>query len=467
MNRRLIERLHAIVGDAGLVTDAAQCERHLTDWLGKWHGAAAVIVQPATPAEVADIVRICHETRTPIVPQGGNTGMSGGATPDASGEQVLLSLSRMNRIRHIDPINNTLTADAGVILSAIQTAAQEADRLFPLRLGAEDQCTIGGNLATNAGGTAALRYGNTRDLVLGLEVVLPDGRMWDGMRGLRKDNTGYGLRELFIGSEGTLGIITGVVLKLFPAQRGRATAWLGVQSPLCAVTLLTQLRARCGERLNAFELMSRSCIDLVAEHHGDTMLPIAPHPYHLLIELSDTDADAMEVVLERAVDHALENGLADDAVIARNDAQRAAFWRIRERISDAQVHAGKAIKHDIALPVSGLAPFIERADAAIADQFPHGRLANFGHIGDGNLHYNVLVDKTMDDDTYARNIVDMNRIVHDLVAAHGGSISAEHGVGQLRREALKSYKSPIEMELMLRIKQAFDPNQLLNPGKML
>jgi FAD/FMN-containing dehydrogenase len=467
MKPRLIERLHAIVGDAGLVTDSAKQAAYLTDWSGKWHGAAAAIIQPANTAEVAEIVRVCHETRTPIVPQGGNTGMSGGATPDGSGEQVLLSLSRMTRIRHVDPIDNTLTADAGVILETIQAAAQEADRLFPLSLGAEGRCTIGGNLATNAGGTAMLRYGNTRDLVLGIEVVLPDGRIWNGLRELRKDNTGYDLRDLFIGSEGTLGIITGVVLKLFPMQRGRATAWLGVQTPDAAVSLLTQLRARYRERLNTFEMMSASCVDLVIAQCGDTVRPIPSHPYHLLIELSDTDPNAAAALLGNALDDALRTGLARDAALARDDRQRHHFWRIRDSISQAQMRVGKGIEHDIALPISRIPAFIAAADAMLAEQFPHGTLANFGSLGDGHLHYDVLLDKGMDDDVYQQNIAAVNRVVHDLVASHDGSISAEHGIGQLRRDALKAYKSPIEMELMMRIKQAFDPNHLLNPGKML
>ena len=467
MKPRLIERLHAIVGDAGLVTDSARQAVYLTDWLGKWHGAAAVIVRPATTAEVAEIVRVCHETRTPIVPQGGNTGMSGGATPDASGEQVLLSLSRMNRIRDVDPVNNTLTADAGVILSTIHTTAQEVDRLFPLSLGAEAHCTIGGNLATNAGGTAVLRYGNTRDLVLGIEVVLPDGRIWNGLRGLRKDNTGYDLRDVFIGSEGTLGIITGVVLKLFPAQRERVTAWLGVQTPDVAVTRLTQLRARFGQRLDAFEMMSGFCVDLAIAQLGDMTRPVAAHPYHLLIELSDTDPDVMGTRLGDALESALRTPRADAVVIASDEDQRTNFWRIRDGISQAQVRAGKAVKHDIALPISHIAGFIAAADAALTAAFPHGKLANFGHIGDGNLHYNVLLDQGMDDDTYRQHIDSINQLVHDLVITHDGSISAEHGIGQLRRDALKMSKSPIELELMLRIKQAFDPNHLLNPGKML
>ncbi len=413
-------------------------------------------------------MRLCHQTRTPVVPQGGNTGMSGGATPDGSGAQVILSLNRMKRIREVDPVNNTMCADAGVLLAEVQAAAREVGRFFPLSLGAEGSCTIGGNLATNAGGTAVLRYGNTRDLALGLEVVLPDGRVWNGLRGLRKDNTGYDLKSLFIGSEGTLGIITGAVLKLYPAPAGRVAAWVGADTPAQVVALLSRLQSVCGERLTAFEMMSAACLDLVVAHVSGAASPLAGrHAYHALLELSDTEPAGLPALLEAALGAALEAGVIQDCVVAMNDTQVQSLWRLREGISQAQVRAGKAVKHDIALPISRLAAFVEEADLALVSDFPGLPIINFGHIGDGNLHYNVLLPPDVAPAEYARLTAALNRRVHDLVAQRGGSISAEHGVGQLRRDELRRYKSPVEMDLMLMIKRALDPNQLMNPGKLL
>ncbi|MDN8617915.1 FAD-binding oxidoreductase [Variovorax ginsengisoli] len=464
----LVRRLHEVVGDAGLVLDAEAQAPYLTDWLGKWRGRAALVVRPRDTAQTAAVVRICHESHTPIVVQGGNTGMSGGATPDASGAQVVLSLSRMTAIRAVDPINNTLTAEAGVLLANVQRSALEADRFFPLSLGSEGSCTIGGNLATNAGGIAVLRYGNTRDLVLGIEAVLPDGRVWNGLRALRKDNTGYDLRNLFIGSEGTLGIITAAVLKLFARPLGRATAWVGAASIESLVGLLADLRASAGERLVAFEMMSHDSLALVLQHVVDTRAPLeGAHAFHALVELADTRQDGLDELLESALGAALERGLANDVALSRSEAQSLAFWKIREGISQAQVRAGKAIKHDIALPISSLADFAHRAEAALRALRPAVRIVNFGHLGDGNLHYNVLVPADTTPAALAAETALLNRVVHDLVSHMGGSISAEHGVGQLRRDEMHHYKQPLELELMLRIKQALDPNQLMNPGKLL
>lgn len=467
-NPELIERLSHLVGDSGLVLDAAGQAPYVRDWLGKWQGSTPVVVRPRNATEVSAVMRLCHQTRIPVVPQGGNTGMSGGATPDASGAQVILSLNRMKRIREVDPVNNTLCADAGVLLADVQAAARGAGRYFPLSLGAEGSCTIGGNLATNAGGTGVLRYGNTRDLALGLEVVLPDGRVWNGLRGLRKDNTGYDLKSLFIGSEGTLGIITGAVLKLYPAPSGRVTAWAGAETPSQVVGLLTRLQAACGERLTAFEMMSAHCLDLVVAHVSGAANPLAGrHPYYVMLELSDTEPAGLPALLEAALAAALADGQIQDCVIAMNDTQAQSMWRLREGISQAQVRAGKAVKHDIALPISRLAAFVEEADLALVSDFPGLPIVNFGHIGDGNLHYNVLLPLDVNASEYARLSAALNRRVHDLVAQRGGSISAEHGVGQLRRDELRRYKSPVEMDLMLMIKRALDPNQLMNPGKLL
>ena len=472
----LLNRLHALVGPAGLVTDADAQTPYLTDWLGKWTGRTTVVVRPANTAETAAVVRLCSETRTPIVTQGGNTGMSGGATPDASGAQVVLSTTRMNRVRAVDPVNNTLTLDAGVILANAQEAARSVDRFFPLSLGAQGSCTVGGNVATNAGGIAVLRYGNTRELVLGLEVVLPDGRIWNGLRGLRKDNTGYDLKSLFIGSEGTLGVITGVVLKLFPRPTSHATAWVGADSLERLVELLGLMRTRCGERLTAFEMMTAPSLQLVLDQVTDTRAPLATSaPFNALIELSDTgavsdvrgDESGPGALLVSALAEAMEAGLANDAMLSASEAQTMALWKLREGISQAQVRAGKAVKHDIALPISSLASFVAQAEKDVQACLPGASVINFGHLGDGNLHYNVLLPADTDYDTLKRRTHDLNAVVHQLVTNYGGSISAEHGVGQLRRDELRIYKSPVEMELMLRIKQAMDPNHIMNPGKLL
>ena len=467
LHPELLQRLHAAVGDAGLVTDDEAKAPYETDWLKKWTGRSSVVVRPADTAQTAAVMRICHETLTPVVTQGGNTGMSGGATPDGSGAQVILSTVRMNAIRAVDPLNNTLTCEAGVLLAHIQAAAQAADRFFPLSLGAEGSCTIGGNLATNAGGIAVLRSGNTRELALGLEVVLPDGRVWNGLRALRKDNTGYDLRDLFIGSEGTLGIITAAVLKLHPRPVARATAWVGARDIDALVRLLAQLRAACGERLVAFEMMSAEALALILEHVADVRAPLAgEHAFHGLIELADTQGEGLADLLEAGLGEALEGDTVQDVAVSVNGAQTQSFWRIREGISQAQVRAGKTVKHDIALPISAIAAFAHAADAALRDAQGDVRIINFGHLGDGNLHYNVLLPKDTAPDAVAATTARFNRIVHDLVAAANGSISAEHGVGQLRRDELRHYKSEVEFDLMMRIKQSLDPNQIMNPGKL-
>ncbi|GAB2468859.1 FAD-binding oxidoreductase [Comamonas humi] len=467
-NHDLIGRLRTAVGDAGLVLEPQAKAAYETDWLQKWTGLSSVVVRPANTAETAEVMRICHETRTPVVIQGGNTGMSGGATPDASGAQVILSMVRMNAIRNVDPLNNTMTAEAGVILANVQAAAQEANRYFPLSLGAEGSCTIGGNLATNAGGIAVLRYGNARELVLGLEVVLPDGRVWNGMRALRKDNTGYDLRDLFVGSEGTLGVITAAVLKLHARPIARATAWVGATSVDALVQLLARMRESCGERLVAFEMLSEESLDLILQHVTDVRAPLASsHSFNALIELADTQEEGLADLLENSLGDALEEELIQDVVVSQTHAQTQAFWKIREGISQAQVRAGKAVKHDIALPISAIPAFVRNADVAVRETLPGAQIINFGHLGDGNLHYNVLLPLNALPDEYAVATAKLNRVVHDIVSAANGSISAEHGVGQLRREELRHYKSDVEFDLMLRIKRSLDPNHIMNPGKLI
>jgi len=465
---RLIGRLHAVVGDAGLITDHEAQQPYVNDWLGKWHGKTPVVVRPANTEETSAVMRICHETRTPVVTQGGNTGMSGGATPDGSGAQIILGTNRMNAIRKLDLVNNTVTVEAGVLLASVHSAAQEHGRFFPLSLGSEGSCTIGGNLATNAGGIAVLRYGNTRDLVLGIEAVLPDGRIWNGLRALRKDNTGYDLRHLFIGSEGTLGVITAAVLKLYPKPVARATAWVGAARLDDLIDLLAHMRAVCGERLVAFEMLSRDSLALVMAHVSDVRAPLAgEHAFHALIELADTQPQGLGELLEAGLGQALESGLAEDVAMSVSGQQTTAFWKIREGISQAQVRAGKAVKHDIALPISSLSAFVARADAALRAVMPDVQIINFGHLGDGNLHYNVLLPMTVSYPDMAAQTAILNRVVHDLVAEFEGSISAEHGIGQLRRDEMRHYKSALEFELMMRVKQSFDPNHIMNPGKLL
>jgi FAD/FMN-containing dehydrogenase len=461
-----IARLRAIVGEAGLIAGADSMAPYLNDWRGNYSGSARCIVRPASSDEVAQVVRLCAQERIPVVPQGGNTGLAGGATPDASGNAVLVSLRRLRRIRSVDSANNTLIAEAGCLLAEIQQTADAHERFFPLSLASEGSCTIGGNLSTNAGGTAVLRYGNTRDLVLGIEAVLPDGRIWNGLRGLRKDNTGYDLKQLFIGAEGTLGIITAAVLKLFPKPRSSCTALAAVRDPAAAVQLLALVRNALGDRLTAFELISRICLDQVVRYFPATVEPfVQPHPWQVLVELSDTLDDAnLNTRLESVLETAVEAGMALDAILAKSEAQARALWEIRERIPEAEKLRGKSIKHDISLPVSNIAAFVERCTPALETAFAHGTVVCFGHVGDGNLHYNlVLPDRAP---TSVESLA-ANRIVYALLDELGGSISAEHGIGQLKREEIVRHKSVLEMDMMRAIKQALDPHNIMNPGKVL
>src|SRR5438552_5050498 len=389
--RSFIEEIQAIVGPAELITLPQEVAPYASDWRKRYVGKPAAVVKPASTAEVAEVVRACAESRTAIVPQGGNTGLCGAATPDASGSQIVLNLSRMNRVRAIDARNNTMTVEAGCVLANLQKAAEEAGRLLPLSLAAEGSCEIGGNLSTNAGGTAVLRYGNARELVLGLEVVLPSGEIWDGLRGLRKDNTGYDLKQLFIGAEGTLGVITAAVLKLFPLPKSRATAVVALRSPEKALTLLERALDACGERLTGFELFSDFCLSLVLKHFKDTAAPFPRRfPHYVLLELSDTQAGESALVLaEKMPEAALEEELILDAAVAQSEAQSRAFWALRENISEAQAHEGPNIKHDVSVPISRIAEFISVTDAELARAHPGARMVTFGHLGYGNLHYNV------------------------------------------------------------------------------
>jgi FAD/FMN-containing dehydrogenase len=469
MSDELNARLRAIVGAAHVLEAEADMDPFLSDWRGRYHGRARAVVLPRDTAEVAAVVAACAQAGVAMVPQGGNTGLCGGATPLGDGAAVVISLARMNRVRAVDPDNDTLTVEAGCTLAAVQEAAQAAGRMFPLSLASEGSCRIGGNLSTNAGGVQVLRYGNTRDLVLGLEVVLPDGRVWDGLRGLRKDNTGYDLKQLFIGAEGTLGIVTAAVLKLFPAIRSRATAWVAVPDPRAAVRLLGMLRAACGDRVSAFEIVGRTALGLVLRHIPGARDPLAGAPaWTVLVELSDPAVDApLDDQLQAVLGEAFAQGLAGDVAVAASGAQAQALWALREDISEAQRIEGVSIKHDVSVPVSRIPDFLERASEALAARWPDVRVVAFGHIGDGNLHYNLSKSVADDNAAFVARTPEVNRIVHDLVCELGGSISAEHGLGQLKREEVLRYKPALEMELMRRVKQAFDPAGLMNPGKVL
>jgi len=425
-------------------------------------------VRPADTDQVADVVRICAAAGTPIVAQGGNTGMCGGATPDAGGNELVLSLARLDRVRALDAANATITVEAGATLHAVQESAAAVGLMFPLSLASEGSCTIGGNLSTNAGGTAVLRFGNTRELALGLEVVLADGRVWNGLRGLRKDNTGYDLKQLFIGGEGTLGIVTAAVLKLFPAPAAQVTALAALADVDHAVQLLRQMKQALGDRLTGFELISDVALALSRAHHPDLPDPLPGQPWYVLLQADDAaPGSTLATQMEDALGRAVESGIARDAAVAQSEDQAARLWALRENISEAQRRDGPNIKHDISLPVSAIPAFMVDARAALQTAFPGVRFVTFGHLGDGNLHYNLAAPAGGDAQAFMRNAPAVNRIVHDLVAAAGGSISAEHGIGQLKRDELRRYKTPLELELMARIKSAFDPHGLLNPGKVL
>ncbi|MBK9445510.1 MAG: FAD-binding oxidoreductase [Betaproteobacteria bacterium] len=463
----LVERLGGVVGVANVLRGDDMAP-YLVDWRGRYRGAARCVVRPGSTSEVAAVVRACAEAGAPMVPQGGNTSLCGAATPDADGAAVVISLSRLNRIRALDPENNTITIEAGCVLASVQAAANEAGRLFPLSLAAEGSAQIGGNLSTNAGGVQVLRYGNTRELTLGLEVVLPSGEIWNGLRGLRKDNTGYDLKHLFIGAEGTLGIITAATMRLFPQPSAVATAWVAVSSPQAAIALLTSLQGEFGPLLTACELVSETSLGLVVQNIPGAKRPLSESPWYVLVELSSGGGDGdLGAWLEAFLAQALEAGRCTDAALAQSEAQAGLLWALRENISEAQKIEGISIKHDVSLPISRIPEFLRQADAALAAAHPGLRVVAFGHVGDGNLHYNLSMPADTDNDALIAQQPAINRQVHDLVHAHGGSISAEHGIGQLKREEILRYKSPVEMEMMRAIKRALDPRGLMNPGKVL
>jgi FAD/FMN-containing dehydrogenase len=466
-----LEALRTIVGAANLLT-GADAEAYSIDWRERYRGRALAVARPASTDQVAAVVRACAAAGIPIVPQGGNTGLCGGATPDASGRALVVSLQRLDRIRGIDTDNDSMEVEAGCVLQSLQNAAREAGRLFPLSLAAEGSCTIGGNLATNAGGTQVLRYGNTRALTLGLEVVTAAGAIWHGLRALRKDNTGYDLRDLFIGSEGTLGIITAAVLQLYPLPAARCTALLALDSIDAAIAMLGRARAGFGPALTAFELMAGNCLAAVTRRFPQQRLPFegesARLPWYVLLELSDSESEAhARAPLESVLAAAVQAECVSDAVIAQSIAQAGALWHLRESIPLAEKDAGKSIKHDVSIPVSAMAKFVTGTDAALDAAFPGVEHVTFGHLGDGNLHYNVARGANRTEDELLARQDDVYRLVHDRVHAVGGSISAEHGIGQLKREMLPRYQDPVAITLMQQIKAALDPDGIMNPGKVL
>jgi FAD/FMN-containing dehydrogenase len=464
-----LEQIEAIVGPQGLVTDPIEAQSYLADWRGAYSGVARLIVRPSNTEQVSAVMTLCARAGIAVVPQGGNTGLCGGSIPDSSGDQVVMSLTRMNRVIEVDPLNDTITVEAGVVLQRIQDVALEVNRFFPLSLGAQGSCTVGGNLATNAGGTAVLRYGNMRELTLGIEVVLPDGRIWNGLRGLRKDNTGYDLKQLFIGAEGTLGIITAAVLRLYPQPKAVATAWVAIPSTHAAIDLIRLVQSQCGDRLTGFELMSRVSVEFVAQHiPGCKDVFANAYPWYVLMELSDTRADTnLSEMLEQSLAQAFETGHVLDAVVAASKAQVNALWALREGISEAQNHEGPSLKHDISIAVTQIPDFIATVGQRLAQIVPDLRLVTYGHVGDGNLHYNVSKPIELDSDRFKARADELTEAIYQTTAEFNGSISAEHGLGVAKRDAARRYKAPLELELMQQLKRAIDPNGLMNPGKVL
>lgn len=464
----LIQRFVTIVGDKNAVRDQADLAPHLVENRGLYKGASPLMLKPASTEEVAAIMKLASETGTAIVPQTGNTGLVGGQTPRSGASDIILSLERMNRVRDIDPVANIIVVDGGCILDTVHTEADKVERMFPLSLGSQGSCRIGGNLATNAGGTAVLAYGNMRQLCLGLEVVLPTGEIWNGLRRLKKDNTGYDLRDLFIGSEGTLGVITGAVLKLFPKPRGHQVAFAGLNSPEDALKLFDRASTLCGAALTGFELMPRIGIDFTTQHIPGVRDPLdTVHPWYALIDISTLDtAETAQTMIEDLLEKGFEAGVVQNAVIASSDAQRTALWHMRESMSDAQKPEGGSIKHDVSVPVSKIPVFMAQAEAAVMQALPGARICAFGHLGDGNIHYNISQPVGADKAEFIARWREINHIVHGIVLSHGGSISAEHGIGQLKRDELADIRPGIELELMRRIKTAFDPAGVMNPGKV-
>ncbi len=458
-----LSRLAAVVGEKNAIRDAAGMDGYMREWRGLWHGKSPLVLRPGSAEEVSRILAIANETRTAVVPQSGNTGLAGGQIPHERGTEILLSLDRMTRIVDVDASGNTMTVEAGATLKSVQEAADAADRLFPLSLASEGSARIGGTLSTNAGGLNVIAYGNARDLCLGLEVVLADGRIWNGLKRLRKDNTGYDLKNMFIGAEGTLGVITGAVLKLYPRPKHYETAFIAVPSPQAAVDLLSLARELSGNRVTAFELMPLLALGYTVKHMGVRDPLGQPSPWYVLAELSDPAPGAFEKILEDA----MERGLVTDATVAQSGTQRAELWSIRELMSESQKFEGGSIKHDVAVPVAKVPQFLDEAGAAVQRFMPGARLFSFGHLGDGNIHYNVSQPPEMDTAAFLAQWEEMSSVVFEMVLKLDGSISAEHGIGRLKRHHMARIKSPVELQMMRDLKHMLDPNSILNPGKVL
>ncbi len=469
MEATLLDQFAAIVGDRYALRAPDDIAPYVKEERGLWPGVSPLVLRPGSVAEISAIMKLATQTRTPVVPQGGNTGLVGGQMPDRSGSQIILSLGRLNRIREIDTRSNTITAEAGIILANLHKAAEDVDRLYPLALASQGTCQVGGNLSANAGGVGAVSYGIARDLCLGLEVVLPTGEVLDDLRKLKKDNTGYDLKDLFIGAEGTLGVITAAVLKLFPRPRSRDVAWIGLKSPDAALDLLNAALSGAGTGLTAFELIHRRALEFQAKHFPGTPCPISlDHEWFVLMEISSgrSESDARELS-EGILGDALESGLIDDAAISESLTQADTFWRLREEIPESQKPEGASIKHDISVPVAAIPDFIARAAVDVERVCPGARVVCFGHMGDGNLHYNISQPVGWEKQAFLDLYRPMNKAVHDVVRALDGSISAEHGIGVLKRDELLSTAPPVAIDLMRRVKAAFDPAGIMNPGKII
>ena len=464
----LLPRLAAIVGEAHVLCAGPDMAGYLSEPRDLFHGSALAVVRPSSTQEVAAILRLCHESGTALVPQGGNTGLVGGQVPDGSGHAILLSLTRMDRLREVDLASNTMIVEAGMTLARVQEEAEKADRLFPLSLASEGSCTIGGNLATNAGGTAVLAYGNARELVQGLEVVLADGRVLSNLSKLKKDNTGYDLKHLFMGSEGTLGIITAAVVKLFPRPRSVETVFVGLKNPAAALELLMLTQKLAGQDVKTFELMPRIGLDFALKHGANTRYPLlSSHDWYVMMELASSAEAGLHETMLHVLQQGMDAGVIDDAVLAASLDQRADFWRLRELMSDVQKLEGGSIKHDVSVPVARVPEFIATASAAIVAAMPGARPVPFGHLGDGNIHFNISQAVGADKQAFLARWDEANAIVHGIVADMKGSISAEHGIGVLKRDLLRQVKDPVSLDVMRAIKAALDPKGIMNPGKVL
>ena len=469
MNKELIERFIKIVGEQYALTQADDLTHYTHENRGLFIGNTPLVLKPANTQEVSNILRLASETRTVVVPQGGHTGHVGGAVSDESGTQIVVSLERMNKVREIDLQGNVLICEAGVVLETIQKLADENDRLFPLALGAQGSCQIGGNISTNAGGTGVLAYGNTRSLVMGLEVVLPSGEVWNGLYRLKKDNTGYDLKDLFIGAEGTLGIVTAAVLKLFSKPRGKAVAFCGLQSPEHALKLFTKASSLSGQSLTTFELMARTPLEFTLKHMENVRNPLsAIYPWHVLCEISSnlSQKDADEI-LQAIMEQAFIDELIEDAALSTSLSQVNDFWRIREMMPVAQKHEGDSIKHDVSVPVHLVPQFLIEADKIIKREMPKARLCTFGHLGDGNMHYNISQPENFDTEEFLKRQPEINNLIHTLVVSMKGSVAAEHGVGRLKRDLIAGTKEPVELNLMRSLKKSIDPDNIMNPGKLI